>query len=149
MHYDHRAVGDEPLGHIVENRLIRGALLRRVADAARLARWQLAAPERWARIERRADAADVALAERAARPGPPARRRRGARLADRATLAGIEVLRWDYRQTGIVATLAHAEPHRGLAVERFFPDRPARDPADDRAALVDRLGGATTGSRAS
>ncbi len=28
VHYDHRQVGDEPLGHIVENRLIRMALHR-------------------------------------------------------------------------------------------------------------------------
>ncbi len=34
------------------------------------------------------------------------------------------MLRWDYGQTGIVATLAHERPHQGLAVERFFPDGP-------------------------
>ena len=32
VHYDHRAVGGEPLGHIVENRVIRRALLRRLAE---------------------------------------------------------------------------------------------------------------------
>ena len=30
VHYDHRAVGAEPLGHIVENRTIRTALIERV-----------------------------------------------------------------------------------------------------------------------
>ena len=30
VHYDHRAVGSEPLGHIVENRTIRTALLELV-----------------------------------------------------------------------------------------------------------------------
>jgi hypothetical protein len=30
VHYDHREVGDEPLGHIVENRTLRRALPRRI-----------------------------------------------------------------------------------------------------------------------
>ncbi|MGH6900711.1 MAG: 2-octaprenyl-6-methoxyphenyl hydroxylase, partial [Geminicoccaceae bacterium] len=30
VHYDHKEVGGEPLGHIVENRLLRAALLARV-----------------------------------------------------------------------------------------------------------------------
>ena len=38
--------------------------------------------------------------------------------------AGIDVMRFDYAQTGIVATIAHEQPHHGIAVERFFPDGP-------------------------
>ena len=34
------------------------------------------------------------------------------------------MLRWDYQQTGMVATIGHARPHHGLAVERFFPSGP-------------------------
>ena len=33
-------------------------------------------------------------------------------------------MRWNYHQTGIVATIAHQKPHHGLAVERFFPHGP-------------------------
>src|ERR671919_2968226 len=50
VHYDHRQVGDEPLGHIVENRLIRGALLGR-AKALSTSSLLLAAPERLARLD--------------------------------------------------------------------------------------------------
>ena len=39
-------------------------------------------------------------------------------------LAGIGVMRWNYEQTGIVATIAHGEPHRGRAFERFFATGP-------------------------
>jgi 2-octaprenyl-6-methoxyphenol hydroxylase len=122
VHYDHRVVGDQPLGHIVENRLLRGALLRRVEELAGSG-LVLAAPaeilrldcrERLARLKLRGGgeftAALVAAAEGRSSPTRAAQ--------------GIDVLRWDYRQTGIVATIAHERPHRGLAVERFFPDGP-------------------------
>jgi 2-octaprenyl-6-methoxyphenol hydroxylase len=122
VHYDHRAVGGEPLGHIVENRVIRRALLRRIAQLSNDA-LAVAAPERWQWIERRADAVELALAS--------GRRVRACLLAaadGRASplreLAGIGVTRWDYRQTGIVATIAHALPHDGRAFERFFATGP-------------------------
>ena len=38
-------------------------------------------------------------------------------------IAGIGVLRWDYEQTGIVATVAHARPHHGR-VWHFFATGP-------------------------
>jgi 2-octaprenyl-6-methoxyphenol hydroxylase len=122
VHYDHRAVGGEPLGHIVENRVIRRALLRRLAELSTGA-LEVAAPERWARIGRRTDLVDIALAS-----GQRVRARllaaadgRGSPLRD---LVGIGVTRWNYRQTGIVATVAHAKPHRGRAFERFFATGP-------------------------
>ena len=122
VHYDHRAVGGEPLGHIVENRVIRRALLRRLAELSTGA-LEIAAPERWGRIERRTDSVDIALAS-----GQRVRARllaaadgRGSPLRD---LVGIGVTRWNYRQTGIVATVAHAKPHRGRAFERFFATGP-------------------------
>jgi 2-octaprenyl-6-methoxyphenol hydroxylase len=122
VHYDHRAVGGEPLGHIVENRVIRRALLRRIAELSTGA-LHVAAPARWERIERRADAVDVALAsgQRVQARLLVAADGRGSPLRD---LAGIGVTRWNYRQTGIVATIAHGEPHHGRAFERFFATGP-------------------------
>ena len=121
VHYDHRAVGGGPLGHIVENRVIRRALLSRIAEL-RGGALEIAAPERWQRVERR-EAVEVALAS-----GRRVRARllvaadgRGSPLRD---LAGIGLTRWNYQQTGIVATVAHAEPHRGRAFERFFATGP-------------------------
>ena len=122
VHYDHRAVGDEPLGHIVENRLIRGALLRR-AQALAGHGLTLAAPAaivgfRWREagaLLRLADGRRLSCALVAAAEG---------RHSPTRAAAGIDVLRWEYRQTGIVATIAHERPHRGLAVERFFPEGP-------------------------
>ena len=122
VHYDHRAVGDEPLGHIVENRLIRSALLRRV-QALSGHGLTLAAPATVARIGWRDQGARVRLEDGRVLSGALVAAAEGRTSPTRAA-AGIEVMRWDYRQTGIVATLAHERPHRGLAVERFFPEGP-------------------------
>jgi 2-octaprenyl-6-methoxyphenol hydroxylase len=122
VHYDHRAVGGEPLGHIVENRVIRRALLCRITELTTGA-LEVAAPDRPARIERRADAVEIALARgRRVRAGLlAAADGRSSPLRD---LAGIGVMRWNYEQTGIVATIAHTEPHHGRAFERFFGTGP-------------------------
>jgi 2-octaprenyl-6-methoxyphenol hydroxylase len=38
--------------------------------------------------------------------------------------AGIRTLTWDYGQSGIVVTVAHARPHHGRAEEHFLPAGP-------------------------
>jgi 2-octaprenyl-6-methoxyphenol hydroxylase len=38
--------------------------------------------------------------------------------------AGIRTVEWQYRQTGIVTTVRHERPHRGIAVEHFLPAGP-------------------------
>jgi 2-octaprenyl-6-methoxyphenol hydroxylase len=121
VHYDHREVGDQPLGHIVENRLLRGALLRR---AERLSTTlTLAAPGRIERLDCRDPAALLRLWERGEVRAALVAAAEGRASPTRAA-QGIDILRWDYEQTGIVATIAHERPHHGLAVERFFPDGP-------------------------
>lgn len=136
VHYDHREIGTEPLGHIVENRVIRAALLQRV-EALVGGTLRVAAPDRASRIERRANGVEVALSS-----GPKAHGALLAAAEGRASptreIAGIDVLRWDYDQTGLVATIAHARPHHGLAVERFFPAGPlAMLPmTGDRSSIV-------------
>jgi 2-octaprenyl-6-methoxyphenol hydroxylase len=45
----------------------------------------------------------------------------GSRMRD---MAGIKVQRWDYGQSGIVATVAHERPHNGRAEEHFMPSGP-------------------------
>jgi 2-octaprenyl-6-methoxyphenol hydroxylase len=122
VHYDHRQVGDEPLGHIVENRLLRGALLAR-AEALSAASLLLAAPERIARLDRRGAAVAVRLEGGLAAQAALCAVAEGRGSQTRAA-AGIGVLRWDYDQTGMVATIGHALPHRGLAIERFFGSGP-------------------------
>jgi 2-octaprenyl-6-methoxyphenol hydroxylase len=122
VHYDHREVGDEPLGHIVENRLLRAALLAR-AEALSQASLTLAAPDRVTRLDRRGAAVTVRLASGLAAQAALCAVAEGRQSETRAA-AGINVMRWNYDQTGMVATIGHALPHHGLAIERFFASGP-------------------------
>ncbi len=38
--------------------------------------------------------------------------------------AGIDVVGWDYQQSGIVCTIRHERPHEGVATEHFLPSGP-------------------------
>ncbi len=122
VHYDHRQVGDEPLGHIVENRLLRAALLAR-AEALSQASLTLAAPDRVARLDRRGAAVTVRLESGLDAQAALCAAAEGRQSETRAA-AGIGVMRWDYDQTGMVATIRHTLPHHGLAIERFCASGP-------------------------
>ena len=120
LHYDHRDVGDVPLGYIVENRWIRAALYAYASEIPRLA---LLAPRRLAALERGGGRVSARLADG---------RRVRARLAVSAEgrdaglreAAGIRTTRWAYRQSGLVCTVAHEAPHNGVAHEHFLPAGP-------------------------
>ncbi len=122
VHYDHREAGREPLGHIVENRTIRSALIDRANQLAGTT-LTLAIPDKVRAIERNASTATVSL-ERGGNVKASLVVGADGRNSYCRKLAGIDVMRWDYDQTGIVATIAHQKPHHGLAVERFFPSGP-------------------------
>jgi 2-octaprenyl-6-methoxyphenol hydroxylase len=120
VHYDHRAVGDEPLGWIVENRVIRRGLMDRLAELDGI---EVAAPAEIAALERLPGRVEARLAD--------SRELRASLLAvcegrfsTTREAAGIGARRWTYGQTGIVCSFAHEKPHGGRAVERFFPDGP-------------------------
>jgi 2-octaprenyl-6-methoxyphenol hydroxylase len=121
LHYDHRELGtDEPLGWIVENRVLRRALLDR---ARALPSLELVAPCELAAVERSPVGAVAALSDG---------RRLGVRLVAAADgagsplrrAAGIRTIGWRYPQTAIVTTVRHARPHAGIAVEHFLPAGP-------------------------
>ena len=122
VHYDHKDVGDEPLGHIVENRTLRRALLRRTGELTG-GPLEIAAPDRPVRIERQSEGVALALASGRTVAAALLAAADG-RASPLRAIAGIGVLRWDYEQTGIVATVAHARPHHGRAFERFFATGP-------------------------
>jgi 2-octaprenyl-6-methoxyphenol hydroxylase len=121
VHYDHRQIGALPLGHIVENRLIRTALLARAEALA--GPLVLAAPDRVVRLDRRGALATARLESGMLAQAALCAVAEGRQSQTRAA-AGIGVMRWDYDQTGMVATIRHALPHDGLAIERFFASGP-------------------------
>jgi 2-octaprenyl-6-methoxyphenol hydroxylase len=121
LHYDHRDLEiGAPLGYIVENRVLRRALFGRAGTLPSLS---LVAP---IAVER-ADAASGGIAALLSDG-----RRLTARLVAACDgrdsplrrAAGIHTLERRYPQTGIVATVRHEKPHRGVAVEHFLPAGP-------------------------
>jgi 2-octaprenyl-6-methoxyphenol hydroxylase len=123
LHYDHRDLGDDPpmpLGYIVENRSLRGALMLR---ARALPSLRLIAPRNVESVERTAFGALATLSDGtkwrarlvAAADGMDSPLRRD---------AGIRTIEWRYGQIGIVTTVRHEHPHAGIAVEHFLPAGP-------------------------
>jgi 2-octaprenyl-6-methoxyphenol hydroxylase len=120
VHYDHRELGDAPLGHIVENHDLRRVLLDAASATPGL---DLRAPAEATDLVRDADGvsatlddgtrvrADLLLA--CDGRGSPIRR-----------AAGIAVAEWSYGQTAIVCCAQHERPHRHIAHERFLPAGP-------------------------
>jgi 2-octaprenyl-6-methoxyphenol hydroxylase len=108
LHYDHHDIGEEPFGHMVENRVFRKALFHRMRESE---------------LARSADGIETRLADgrRILAPLVVAAEGRGSRTRDDA---GIRVTQWFYEQTGIVCTVGHEKPHHFIAHEHFLPAGP-------------------------
>lgn len=137
LHYDHRDLGDDPptpLGYIVENRVLRGALILR---ARALPSLRLIAPRNVDAVERTAFGALATLSD-----GTRLRARLVAAADGKDSLlrrdAGIRAVEWRYRQTGIVTTVRHERPHAGIAIEHFLPAGPFAilPMTDNRSSIV-------------
>lgn len=120
LHYDHRELGDGPLGFMLENRHLRRGLFAAISEIANI---ELFAPAELSGLERTGNAAVARLAD-----GGTLRGRLVAAADGRASplreAAGIRVHGWSYAQSGIVCTVVHERPHRGVAHERFLPAGP-------------------------
>jgi 2-octaprenyl-6-methoxyphenol hydroxylase len=120
LHYGSDQVGGVPLGYIVENRVTREALTRRLEALPTILRL---APDRLAVLERSG-------------AGVSARTESGTAISARLVIAadgrgsmlrrdaGIGVQSWDYPQSGIVCSVGHELPHEGVAHEHFLPAGP-------------------------
>lgn len=135
LHFDHRQIGTDPLGWMVENRHMRQALAARAAALG--SRLTVIAPARVVSVDRQGARATVTLADgrRLRAPLVIAADGRRSRLRDDA---GIGVTEWGYDQAGLVCTVAHDLPHQGIAHERFLTPGPfAILPlAGDRSSIV-------------
>ncbi len=112
-------VAGEPLGYMLENRQIRAGL----AAAIQQAGVEVLAPASVERLQVESDAARVVLADGSVLVAPlvVGADGKGSRIRRQA---GIATFGWDYRQVGVVATLAHERDHQGVAYEHFLPSGP-------------------------
>jgi 2-octaprenyl-6-methoxyphenol hydroxylase len=123
----------EPLGYMLENRHIRAGLAAAVGEAG----VRVLAPAKVAAVRTEARAASVELADGRVLSAPLVVGAEGRGSVVRRA-AGIGAVGWDYKQTGVVATVRLSRPHHGTAYEYFLPSGPfAILPLPgDRASLV-------------
>lgn len=120
LHYDHREVGTDPFGWIVENRHIRQALVDAVQEHKNI---RVIAPAAVTGLRTCGEQAEVTLSDGSAITASLVIGADGKQSGLRA-LAGIRAFEASYKQTAIVCTIEHAKPHLGLAQERFLTAGP-------------------------
>lgn len=121
LHYDHRELETgTPLGYIVENRVLRRALIERATSIPNLS---FMVPLAVASVSSSPLATTALLSN-----GRPIRARLVAAADGQKSplrrAAGIRTIETRYPQTSIVTTVRHQRPHRGIAVEHFLPAGP-------------------------
>ena len=107
------------LGYVVENAWLGNVLVQALhrADITTIS------PERVTGAEFSGNGATVSLASGDSLHAELLVVADGAQSSLRESL-GIEISRQDYGQHALIANIAHAQPHEGLAYERFTPDGP-------------------------
>jgi 2-octaprenyl-6-methoxyphenol hydroxylase len=111
---------ESPLGIMVENRLIRKALLNRVKASANITRF---IPDNADRIERDAHRVTVTLSSGQMITAPVVLVCEG-RNSPTRTLAGITIANWRYNHRAIISAFEHSVPHDHVAHEIFYPAGP-------------------------
>lgn len=121
LHYDHRDLGDEPFGYIIENRATRMALQARADELQdRLTR---IAPAEVVSLDRGMGGVTAHLSDGREIRGMVALACDG-KFSPTRKAAGIKLSGWKYNQTSIVCTVEHERDHQGVAVELFLPGGP-------------------------
>lgn len=120
LHFDHAEIEEGPMGHMVEDRHLRRAVLAAITDnplITRLNRETVVAQEVGA------GGVTVTLAS-----GRTLRARllvgADGRRSGTAERAGITRTGWDYGQTALVCAIEHDLPHHGIAHQFFMPPGP-------------------------
>jgi 2-octaprenyl-6-methoxyphenol hydroxylase len=120
LHYDSREVGGEPFGYMVENRVLKRELGRRLGRLDGIA---LFAPARIETLARGSFGVEATLAGGRRIRSALAVAADGAGSRTRND-AGIGVTRRSYGQSAIVCTVRHERPHDFIAHELFHPAGP-------------------------
>ena len=120
LHFDHREIEEGPMGHFLEDRFLRTALLDAVAAHP------LITQESETKVTAQTitpGGATVTLQTGETRDGLAVVGCDG-RASQVAMRAGIKRTEWGYDQTSLVAAIAHEKPHHGVAHQFFMPSGP-------------------------
>jgi 2-octaprenyl-6-methoxyphenol hydroxylase len=120
MHFDHAEIEEGPMGHMVEDRHLRRALIEAVASTKGIT---LMNGETL--TAQTVDASGVTLSLASGKT-LRARLLVGAdgRGSGTAARAGIKRIGWGYAQTALVCAISHEKPHGGVAHQFFMPPGP-------------------------
>ncbi|MBF9045849.1 FAD-binding protein [Rhodobacterales bacterium LSUCC0031] len=120
LHFDSTELEEGPMGHMLEDRHLRRALLDAVEAHPRITH-RAATTVTSQQIDDMA--AHVTLSDSTVLTGRIVVGADGRRSAT-ASRAGIRRTGWDYGQTALVAAIAHELPHHGIAHQFFMPPGP-------------------------
>ena len=120
LHFDHTHLTGEPLGYMVENRILRRAIFR---ESKKFPEINYLMPVELVEIDRRIEGITTRLEDgriihSALIVGSDGR---GSSVREHAN---IPVTQWSYKQTSIVCTVNHEKPHDNIAHEHFFAPGP-------------------------
>lgn len=120
LHFDHAEIEEGPMGHMLEDRFLRSALLDALEAEPKITHL---AGETVVAQSCDAKRAEVTLASGRSLT---ARVLVGAdgRSSGAGARAGIPRRGWDYGQTALVAAIEHDAPHHGIAHQFFMPSGP-------------------------
>ncbi len=120
LHFDHLELDEGPMGHFLEDRFLRAALLDRVEAAPHVTLMSNTVVE--------AETVTPAGVAVTLSSGQTVKTRllvaADGRRSPIAARAGIRRLEVDYRQTSLVTAIDHAVPHQGTAAQVFLPEGP-------------------------
>jgi 2-octaprenyl-6-methoxyphenol hydroxylase len=119
MHFDHAEIEEGPMGHMVQDRHLRRALLDAVAAAPLVTQLKDTV------VAQEVDASGITL-QLESGTHLRARLAIGAdgRTTGTGTRAGINRVEWGYGQTALVCAIKHEVPHDGVAHQFFMPPGP-------------------------
>lgn len=120
MHFDHAEIEEGPMGHMVEDRHLRRALMEVVEATA-----GITAMNGREVVDQTVENGVISIAFA---DGDSLRARvcvgADGRNSGTARRAGIKRTGWPYGQTALVCAVAHEQPHQGVAHQFFMPPGP-------------------------
>jgi 2-octaprenyl-6-methoxyphenol hydroxylase len=119
LHFDHAEIEEGPMGHMLEDRYLRRALLAAMEADPRITHM----PGTTVVAQETTDDARVTLSDGRTLSGQVLVGADG-RRSGTAQRAGIRRIGWDYGQTALVCAVAHEKPHGGIAQQFFMPGGP-------------------------